>query len=65
MAINSPSQQGLAVVSQAQVMEMTQVTGLKGTAAADQSTLAMLVKEVQDGTKQNQMNLAMAQSQCK
>jgi hypothetical protein len=46
-------------------MEMTQVQGLQGTAQTDKNTLLMLVKEVQDGTKQNQMNLAMAQSQCK
>jgi hypothetical protein len=55
--INSPAIAGLAMVK-----EMTQVTGLKDT-AADAATLTTLVQEVQDGTKQNQKNLAAAKSQ--
>jgi hypothetical protein len=60
--INSPAIAGLAIVAGAQVKEMTQVTGLKDT-AADAATLTTLVQEVQDGTKQNQKNLAAAKSQ--
>ncbi|KAH8722356.1 hypothetical protein GQ44DRAFT_622830 [Phaeosphaeriaceae sp. PMI808] len=60
--INSPAASGLDIVAKAQVKEKDQVTGLKGN-AADATTLALLVQEVQDGTKQNQMNLAAAKSQ--
>lgn len=61
-AIKSPASDGLAIVAKAQVQEMTQVQGLKGT-KADVATLKTLVTEVQDGTKQNQKNLAAAKSQ--
>jgi hypothetical protein len=60
--INSPAVAGLAIVAGAQVKEMTQVQGLKD-AAADAATLMTLVQEVQDGTKQNQKNLAAAKTQ--
>lgn len=60
--INSPAAAGLDIVAGAQVKEMTQVTGLKGTAATDDATLKTLVQEVQDGTKQNQKNLEDAKS---
>jgi hypothetical protein len=60
--INSPAVAGLAIVAGAQVKEMTQVQGLKDT-AADAATLTTLVQEVQDGTKQNQKNLAAAKTQ--
>jgi hypothetical protein len=60
--INSPAAAGLAIVAGAQVKEMTQVQGLKDT-AADTATLKTLVQEVQDGTKQNQKNLAAAKTQ--
>ena len=60
--INSPAAAGLDIVAGAQVKEMTQVTGLKGTAATDDATLKTLVQEVQDGTKQNEKNLADAKS---
>ncbi|KAF2682395.1 hypothetical protein K458DRAFT_307327 [Lentithecium fluviatile CBS 122367] len=62
--INSPAQQGLAIVAQAQVTEMTQVMGLQGGGEQDKKTLEMLAKEVQDGTKQNMMNLMAAETQC-
>jgi hypothetical protein len=60
--INSPAADGLAIVATAQVKEMTQVMGLNNT-AADVGTLKQLVQEVQDGTKQNEKNLAAAKSQ--
>jgi hypothetical protein len=60
--INSPANAGLATVANAQVLEKNQVTSLKGN-AADAATLQKLVTEVQDGTKQNQKNLAAAKSQ--
>jgi hypothetical protein len=60
--IKSPAADGLAIVAGAQTKELGQVKGLKGT-QADASTLKMLVQEVQDGTKQNQMNLAAAKGQ--
>jgi hypothetical protein len=60
--INSPAAAGLAVVAGAQVKELTQVQGLNDT-AADAATLMALVQEVQDGTKQNQKNLAAAKTQ--
>lgn len=60
--IKSPAASGLATVAMAQVKEMTQVQGLKGN-EADANTLQQLVQEVQDGTKQNQKNLAAAKSQ--
>lgn len=56
---------GLAVVAMAQVMEMMQVKSLQGGGESDKKTLETLVKEVEDGTKQNTMNLQMAESQCK
>ena len=47
----------------AQVKEMTQVQGLTGkNDKTNTDTLATLVQEVQDGTKQNQQNLAAAKS---
>lgn len=61
--VNSPAKAGLAVVAKAQVTEKDQVTGLKGS-SADKDTLKTLVKEVQDGTKQNEKNLKAAQGQC-
>ncbi|RMZ67679.1 ATP binding [Pyrenophora seminiperda CCB06] len=61
-SINSPASAGLATVAGAQVMEMTQVKGLKNAAADDNATLTTLVKEVQDGTKQNQKNEADAKT---
>ena len=64
-AVNSPSAAGLAKVAMAQTTEINQVKSLKGTGAADEATLKQLVQEVQDGTKQNQANLAAAQGQCK
>ncbi|USP81946.1 hypothetical protein yc1106_09220 [Curvularia clavata] len=63
--INSTASAGLDIVQGAQLKEMSQVQGLTGTAAtekADKETLATLVQEVQDGTKQNQKNLADAKS---
>jgi hypothetical protein len=60
--INSPAADGLAIVATAQVKEMSQVMGLNNT-AADAATLKQLVQEVQDGTKQNEKNLAAAKSQ--
>ena len=60
--INSPAVDGLAIVAMAQVLEITQVKGLKGN-ATDADTLQKLVKEVRDGTAQNQKNLAAAKSQ--
>ena len=60
--INSPAIAGLATVADAQIKEETQVQGLNGT-SADDATLTQLVKEVQDGTKQNQKNLEAAKSQ--
>ncbi|EOA92306.1 uncharacterized protein SETTUDRAFT_86794 [Exserohilum turcica Et28A] len=60
--LNSPAIDGLATVAKAQVQEKDQVSGLKGT-AADMKTLATLVQEVEDGTKQNEKNLAAAKSQ--
>lgn len=63
--INSPSQRGLAIVAQTQNMEMIQVKGLRGGGANATKLLQTLIKEVEDGTKQNQMNLQMAESQCK
>lgn len=60
--INSPASAGLDIVQGAQVKEKSQVQGLTGTAAADTATLNTLVQEVQDGTKQNQKNLADAKS---
>ncbi|KAH7092114.1 hypothetical protein FB567DRAFT_231124 [Paraphoma chrysanthemicola] len=60
--ISSPAADGLAVVAQAQVLEMSQVQSLKGT-AADEATLQKLVQEVMDGTMQNQKNLAAAKGQ--
>lgn len=62
--LKSPSQQGLATVADAQILEINQVKQLRGGGSEDQATLKMLVQEVQDGTKQNMMNLAAAQSQC-
>ena len=61
--MDSPAKAGLAVVATAQITEKDQVTGLKGS-SADKDTLKILVKEVQDGTKQNEQNLKAAQSQC-
>ncbi|KAK7183445.1 hypothetical protein PSPO01_10404 [Paraphaeosphaeria sporulosa] len=61
--VNSPAQMGLAIVATAQITEKDQVTSLNGS-CADQGTLKTLVKEVQDGTKQNKKNLQAAQSQC-
>ncbi|KAF1979371.1 hypothetical protein BU23DRAFT_403036, partial [Bimuria novae-zelandiae CBS 107.79] len=60
--INSPAQDGLATVAMAQVLEVSQVKSLNGT-AGDKATFTKLVQEVMDGTKQNQKNLAAAQSQ--
>jgi hypothetical protein len=60
--IKSPAADGLAVVAGAQTKEMMQVMSLKGT-AADADTLKQLVQEVQDGTKQNEKNLATAKGQ--
>jgi len=60
--IKSPAADGLAVVAGAQTKEIEQVKGLKGT-QADAGTLSMLVQEVRDGTKQNQMNLDAAKGQ--
>ncbi|KAH3978663.1 hypothetical protein HBI56_081240 [Parastagonospora nodorum] len=60
--IKSPAADGLAIVAGAQTKEMMQVMSLKGT-AADEATLKLLVQEVQDGTKQNQKNLAAATNQ--
>ncbi|CAE7180159.1 hypothetical protein PTNB73_03705 [Pyrenophora teres f. teres] len=60
--INSPAAAGLNIVAGAQVKEMMQVMSLTGTAEADDATLKTLVQEVQDGTKQNQKNLADAKS---
>lgn len=65
MSLNSPSQMGLAVVAQAQTTEMMQVKSLEGGGDSDKKTLQTLVQEVEDGTKQNEMNLQMAESQCK
>ncbi|PSN69414.1 hypothetical protein BS50DRAFT_572558 [Corynespora cassiicola Philippines] len=62
--LNSPSQMGLAIVAMAQVTEKMQVEMLQGGGEKDMKTLETLVKEVEDGTKQNTMNLQMAQSQC-
>lgn len=63
--IKSPAIDGLNIVQGAQVKEMRQVMGLTGTADTDKAVLQTLVQEVEDGTKQNEMNLAAAQSQCK
>ncbi|KAH7068165.1 hypothetical protein BKA63DRAFT_107563 [Paraphoma chrysanthemicola] len=60
--ISSPAANGLGIVAQAQVLEMTQVQNLNGT-AADEATLQKLVQEVMDGTMQNQKNLAAAKEQ--
>ncbi|KAL5115634.1 hypothetical protein ACEQ8H_006433 [Pleosporales sp. CAS-2024a] len=60
--INSPAIAGLAIVENAQTLEMSQVTGLNRT-ATDAATLTLLVQEVRDGTAQNQKNLAAAQGQ--
>ncbi|PZD36435.1 hypothetical protein A1F97_08312 [Pyrenophora tritici-repentis] len=60
--INSPAAAGLDIVAGAQVKEMMQVMSLNGTAKADDATLKMLVQEVEDGTKQNEKNLAEAKS---
>ncbi|KAF2636919.1 hypothetical protein P280DRAFT_459295 [Massarina eburnea CBS 473.64] len=62
--LKSPSEKGLATVSMAQLLEISQVKSLQGGGTADENTLQMLVKEVEDGTKQNMANLAAAQSQC-
>ncbi|ORY00734.1 hypothetical protein BCR34DRAFT_637784 [Clohesyomyces aquaticus] len=58
--LKSPSIAGLDIVSKAQVQEAAQVQSLKGDAGRDNATLEALVKEVQDGTAQNQRNLADA-----
>lgn len=50
-------------MAKAQVTEKEQVTGLTGS-KKDKETLKTLVKEVQDGTKQNEQNLKAAQGQC-
>lgn len=60
--IKSPATDGLAIVAGAQTKEMLQVMSLKGT-SADKDTLAMLMKEVMDGTTQNGKNLAAAKGQ--
>ncbi|KAF2847447.1 hypothetical protein T440DRAFT_456238 [Plenodomus tracheiphilus IPT5] len=62
--INSPAIDGLNIVQGAQITEMRQVMGLTGDKANDQDVLGTLVKEVEDGTKQNEANLAAAQGQC-
>ncbi|KAF2185762.1 hypothetical protein K469DRAFT_631665 [Zopfia rhizophila CBS 207.26] len=61
--LNSPAASGLAVVAMAQVLEMMQVQMLKGGGNNDVKLLNMLVKEVNDGTKQNEMNKMAAESQ--
>ncbi|KAF1363969.1 hypothetical protein EJ07DRAFT_162498 [Lizonia empirigonia] len=63
--IKSPAIAGLKTVQGAQALEMRQVMGLTGTAKTDDAVYQMLVKEVQDGTKQNQANLEAAKGQCK
>ncbi|CBX96181.1 hypothetical protein IAQ61_001355 [Plenodomus lingam] len=63
--INSPAIDGLNVVEGAQITEMRQVMGLTGDGEKDKDVLETLVKEVEDGTKQNEANLAAAQGQCK
>ncbi|KAF9698705.1 hypothetical protein EKO04_002699 [Ascochyta lentis] len=63
--IKSPATDGLNTVQGAQVLEMRQVMELTGVAKSDEPIFQLLVKEVQDGTKQNQANLAAAEGQCK
>jgi len=63
--IKSPAIAGLKTVQGAQALEMRQVMGLTGNARTDDAVYQMLVQEVQDGTKQNQANLAAAKGQCK
>lgn len=62
--LNSPAQDGLAIVAKAQLQEISQVQALTGDPAKDDAVLKMLVQEVQDGTKQNEKNLKAAESQC-
>jgi hypothetical protein len=62
--IKSPATDGLKTVQGAQVLEMRQVMGLTGDAKTDGPIFQMLVQEVQDGTKQNQANLAASKGQC-
>lgn len=63
--IKSPAIAGLNTVQGAQTTEMRQVMGLTGNEKTDAAVLQTLVKEVEDGTKQNEANLAAAQGQCK
>ncbi|KAH9876509.1 hypothetical protein J1614_003640 [Plenodomus biglobosus] len=62
--IDSPALDGLNIVEGAQITEIRQVMGLTGDKENDKAVLDTLVKEVEDGTKQNEANLAAAQGQC-
>ncbi|CAI6337487.1 unnamed protein product [Periconia digitata] len=63
--VGSGASNGLKTVEFAQQSEISQVKSLQGTQQADSKTLALLVKEVVDGTNQNWVNLLVAEQQCK